>query len=328
MESRPTAFDMLAREMEMPTLVTRLTSVAVAIPTKHRPNDLAETLRSVLAQNLLPQRIIVIDQSTDQESQRLSAALFERMRGARTERVLFDYVRDPRLSGLTAARNRALKLVREEIVLFLDDDVTLEPDFLKEVVRVYSHSPEAAGVSGIITNYHPPPFPARVWLRAFTLGPFWDDRQPVYWGSRRLRERAPLRVSRLGGGLMSFRMAAIQGIWFDENLRGPCVGEDVEFSARLGRDAVLLIAPGARLIHRQSSAERRESHWLASHARAMSYIFWRNWNHSLRNRLCFAWLNVGYAIAAGLASMRRLSPLPYVAWRTAVHESRALAGMR
>jgi GT2 family glycosyltransferase len=171
------------------------------------------------------------------------------------------------------------------------------------------------GVSGVVTNYARPPRLSRLWNRVFLRGPFFDDRQPVYWQAERLRNSGPIRVSRLGGGLMSFRADAVRRMRFDDNLRGVSDGEDVDFCAHLGPKALLLITPKARLVHNQSPAGRERSHWLARYARALTYLYRRNWDYGIKYRLCYLWLNVGFVAVASFACLRHTSLEP---WRSLV----------
>ncbi len=73
------------------------------------------------------------------------------------------YCRAPALRGLAAARNRAMEMAAGDIWLFLDDDVVLEPDYLAALLRAYAAHPEAAGISGVITNYRRPGIAYRAW---------------------------------------------------------------------------------------------------------------------------------------------------------------------
>lgn len=288
-------------------MIMRVASVSVVFPTKNRPQDVAAAVESVLAQTVLPCQIIVVDQSSTEESRRGLMARIQLLPLDIRSAVEYIHLFDPIVRGLTEARNRSLPLVTGEFVLFLDDDVVLEPEFIERILEVYRDHAEATGVSGIVTNYSAPPASLLYWTHIFMRGPFWDDRQPVYWKASRLRDGDPVRVSRLGGGLMSFRRLAIQGMAFDENLRGACDGEDVDFCCHLQPGSVLMITPRARLIHKMSPAGRASQHWLARHTRTMRYLYQRNWERGAFNRICFAWLNVGYVLAATLGSVRHLS---------------------
>jgi glucosyl-dolichyl phosphate glucuronosyltransferase len=286
-------------------------TVSVVIPTKERPNDLSLAACSLFRQSILPIQVVILDQSRGDEGHQGVAKQYGQARPGIQNAVTLDYIRDTNVNGLAAARNRAMEIVKGDIWLFLDDDVILEPNFLEELLAVYERHPEATGVSGVVTNYARPPWAFRWWRAIFARGSFADDRQPVYWKAHQCRSADPVRVTRLGGGLMSFRAEAVRHIRFDERLVGVSDGEDVDFCSRLGPGAVLLIAPQARLIHNQSPAGRERGHALRRQARADYYLYKRHWRRQWKNRLCFLWLNVGYAVAATAASARRLSLEPW-----------------
>ena len=283
-------------------------TLSVIIPTKNRPADLKMTCETIFRQTALPDQLIVLDQSLNPDGKVEIEALHAIEPNLGTELV---YILDPSVRGLSEARNRAMELATSEVWLFLDDDVLLEPGFLKELLETYTRYPDAVGVSGTITNYVRPSWIYRAWCSVFMRGSLRDDRQPVYWNAAGGEAADPVRVTRMGGGLMSFRAQAIRDLRFDENLRGVCDGEDVDFCARLGPDALMLINPRARLIHNQSVTGREQSHWLRRHARGNVYLYRRNWNRQWTDRLCIAWLNVGYLVMAALASVRRGSSGPW-----------------
>jgi GT2 family glycosyltransferase len=310
------------------TALKNVMSVAVVIPTKNRPDDLDEVIAGVLGQTITPTQVIIVDQSGGDESEVRTKGRFAAAPAEVRDSIELCYIHDVAINGASAARNRALKKIRADIVLFFDDDVVLENNFVEETLCAYREYPDATGVSGIIVNYSPPSPLFHCWTRLFARGPFHDDRQPIYWHSNKLDRQPPLRVSRFGGGLMSFRMTAIAGTVFDENLSGACEGEDVDFCMHLPSPAVLLIAPKARLIHKQTPVARSSQHWLYLHARTNWYLYRRNWNFGIKNRLCLLWLNVGYCAVTAAVSLYRFSLAPWGSLFKAIADSRTLAGAR
>ena len=285
-------------------------SLSVIIPTKNRPGDLELTIDSIVQQTRVPSEVILVDQSVEKSF-------------TKQVPLVLRYIHDPRIAGLTEARNRAMAIAGGEIWLFLDDDVILEPNFLEEILGMYDS--EVFGVSGIITNYTKPPSGRLVWDTLFMRGSFRDDRQRVYWQAGDLRLANPVRVRQFGGGLMSFRAGAIRELRFDENNRGAGPGEDIDFCAQLPRDAVLLINPRARLVHKKSPEARTPAHWLTLHAQVYYYMRERHWRRGIWNNLCFAWLNLGYALAALLSCAKRRSLAPWRAWREGAMKGLRLA---
>jgi glycosyltransferase involved in cell wall biosynthesis len=282
-------------------LTPSIQKISVVIPTKNRVEDLRRTLESVSIQSRQPEEIIVVDQGS-------SAAL-----DSSTFPVPLTYIHAPQVSGAAVARNVAMDRASGDIWVFLDDDVILEPEYIAELVRAYS--PEITGVSGIFTNYTRPILSRRLFENVFVKGAFHDDRQHIYWHANRLRDGKPQRVKQFTGAVMSFRASAAGALRFDANLTGASIAEDIDFCARLPRGAVLAIAPKARLFHKRSAIGRAAGHWLEEHAQSSAYMRGRNWNRGLRDDICFAWLQVGYAVMALIGSLKRRSLEPFRAWR-------------
>jgi GT2 family glycosyltransferase len=299
----------------------RVPSVSVIIPTKDRVSELSLTLRTLFQQSFVFRQLIIVDQSTTDESRKATDREWQAGPAALRDSLKLDYIWDPQISGGAVARNRAMEHAQAEVWLFLDDDVELATDFLERLLEVYARDPEVVGVSGIITNYRRPSAFFRAWSLVFECGPFHDERQPIYWNADRLRQCQSVVVRKLGGGLMSFRASSIRGLRFDDSLHGVSLGEDVDFCARLGPRAKLVIAPRARLKHNQSPVGRSGDHWLRKHALSAHYLYHRNWNRGVKNRLCLVWLSFGHALVATLSSIRMSSLDPWRALRTGIRDA-------
>jgi GT2 family glycosyltransferase len=299
-----------ANAVEAPTL-------AVLIPTLNRPDDLSIAVETLLRQTRFPQELIIMDQSTSDESERLVRAMFAE-RPPEAAHFELRYTRDPSIRSLAVARNLLLDQNHCSIFLFLDDDVELEPDFVERLLEGYAEDTEATGISGIITNYKPGGFASRVWSRVFVHGPFFDDRQEIYYRADELREAGRIAVSRFTGALMSFRADRTNGLRFDTNLQGSSEGEDVDFCLHLPASARIVIDPRVRLVHKASIAARKNEHWIASVVRGSSYLYYRNWRRGAGNRVAFAWLMCGFAMLSLTASAKRRALGPWRAFITAL----------
>jgi glucosyl-dolichyl phosphate glucuronosyltransferase len=285
-------------------------TVSVIIPTKNRSADLERTIETLLQQTVRPLELIIVDQSPEPTF-------------TRKIEIPTVCIHDPTLSGLTEARNTSMRVARGDIWLFLDDDVLLEPDFIKKILEAYDA--DVTGVSGIITNYSAPALRQRLWEVIFQVGPFRDERQRVYRDAGRLLDARPIRVRQLGGGLMSFRASKIRNQLFDTNLTGACPGEDIEFCAGLSRECILRIAPKARLIHNRSPESRDSTHWISVDAQVASYMRERHWKSGFWNTLSYFWLSVGYAAVAVFSSLRNASIAPWNAWRQGAQRGQQIA---
>lgn len=103
--------------------------VDVLVPTRDRPAALAVTLTSLLAQTFSPLRIVVSDQGETYpvEAQRETQAVVRILR-ARGHRV--EILRHLPRRGLAEQRHFLLGQAHAPHVLFLDDDVVVEPDLV------------------------------------------------------------------------------------------------------------------------------------------------------------------------------------------------------
>jgi GT2 family glycosyltransferase/O-antigen/teichoic acid export membrane protein len=134
-------------------------SVSVVIPTHARPQILSECLDSVLAGDLLPDEIVVVDNAP--ETPDTLDLLCQRYPGVDRIRRVPESRRGPvpaRVAGLAAARC--------EIVAFIDDDVVVDSSWLSSVVDAFSAGDRVAAVTSLIIPFELET-PAQLWLEQF-----------------------------------------------------------------------------------------------------------------------------------------------------------------
>ena len=76
-----------------------------------------------------------------------------------------------KISGAATARNLAIDRSSGKILLFLDDDVELEREFIQRLLETYESHPDAIGASGVVTNYKAPGLPMGCGNKIFMRGP-------------------------------------------------------------------------------------------------------------------------------------------------------------
>lgn len=129
-------------------ILTDAPHITVVVCTRERPDGLARTLDSVLAQRYPRFRVLVVDNAPVSDGTvRVVADAAAQATAAGHGAV--DYVREPR-PGLSHARNRALRAAAGEIVAWIDDDEIADPHWLAEVARAFAEHPEADVVTGAI----------------------------------------------------------------------------------------------------------------------------------------------------------------------------------
>jgi GT2 family glycosyltransferase len=296
---------MLARAVVRPE--PRLT-VSVIVPTKNRPALLAVAVRALLAQTVAVDELIVVDQSGDDLGARRVGALVAAQPPERRPRL--DYVLDGTITGAAGARNAGLDRATGDILLCCDDDVVADPRVVERLLAHYRLDPGCAGLAPVITNYVPPSRLRRLHHRLFYVGPFHDERQPVYWFWRRYPEATRVPVRMFTGAMMSFRRSALGAVRHDPRYRGASVGEDVDLCWSLWRrGARLAIATDARIVH--DRAPRPVARPEEAQIAAWGFLFHKHLPRTLGNRLAFAWYVVGVFAGAAVTGVheRSLAPL-------------------
>ena len=129
--------------------------ISVIVPLYNKEREIAGTLRSVLAQTLRPQEIIVVDDgSTDRRASIVEIVAAEEGRG------LVRLVRQPN-AGECAARNRAIAEAGGDLIALLDADDEWEPGFLEEIASLRREYPGCGVYStGFTVISHDGRFPA------------------------------------------------------------------------------------------------------------------------------------------------------------------------
>jgi len=289
-------------------------TISVIVPTKNRPSDLAVAMKSLVEQTRVPDEILVVDQSEDRGSEVSVKAVLQAaaLKGVRPE---MRYVRDPGIQGANAARNVGMRMAKSEIVALIEDDIVLERFALERLLQAYERYPDLLGMSGAITNYGPPSRAFQLFDRFFTLGAFTDDRQPLYWRCDEYGPDDVVPITQMGG-LMTWRATAIVGLAFDETPKALRLrGEDRDFcfmiSGRAGRGRrVFGMAMGARLAHNPSPVGRFRGRLEELKAVSQHWFYRRHLGRSPVHTLFYAWWNVGLALSAVAAALRRRSLEP------------------
>ena len=225
--------------------------LTAVIPTRNRAAELARAVASVRTQTRAPDELIIVDQSAGDESRRAVEACM-----AGEPRTQLVYVHDSGIAGLVEAKRVAAQQARGDIVCFLEDDVTLEPDYMEEIEKGFVERPEMKGCSGIVTNPPRKPFGYEVIFHLFHRGIFRDNRVGIF-GRFQGRGHAMIASEMLSGGLSAWRREVFAAVPFDV-ANGFHLLEDNDFSTRVAKHfgPRLYINPNARLEHHWSPVNR------------------------------------------------------------------------
>lgn len=206
-----------------------LPTATVAICTRERPDDLRRALGAVCALRGQEHDVLVVDNAPATDATRRVAQDFPRVR----------YVCEP-ARGLNAARNRALREARGQVVAFTDDDAVPEPEWLQSLLTNFG-DPRVLCVTGLT-------LPLELETEAQEL---FERHCPFERGFRRRmfdgQRDNPLHVGPVGAGAnMALRRSVLARVgMFDERLDGGMPtrsGGDHEMFARI-------LASGYRIVY-------------------------------------------------------------------------------
>lgn len=216
-------------------------NVSIAIPTYNRAGEVEKTLAGLTRLDTAgsPEyEVLVIDNNSSDETAAVVARMMSQFAGR------LRYVREER-QGLNHARNRAIVEAKYGIVAYLDDDVNVDPQWLKHLSDAFA-SGDVAAVGGRAYLVFPVPRPR--WLG-----------EPIEGLLTRVElgpERRPAQAGEIFGVNLSFRkdwLVRTGGFRPDLDRMGTCLlsGGDDEMVARVAEHGgQILYDPGAVVGHR------------------------------------------------------------------------------
>jgi GT2 family glycosyltransferase len=262
--------------------------VAVGIATRGRPAILQDTLADLERQTLPAAGVFVAYASPPDVEEAPD----------HFPRVQFISSR----TGSCAQRNRLLDHIGPEfdVVVFMDDDFYLHPDYLRRVAAVFQSNPSVLGASGVVLadGANGPG------IRLAQARSVLDAAPATETASR----QQPVPIFNTYGCNMAFRVSAVHqlGLRFDERL--PAYGwyEDLDFSRRLLPAGNLVQVPGAYGVHLGAKVGRTSGRRLGYSQVVNCVYLARKGTYPWRRALLSALRN----LLANLA--RSIAPEPYI----------------
>lgn len=223
------------------------------------------------------------------------------------------YLRPPRdgMESISRARNIGALEATCDIVIFLDDDVIIEDNYVEEILKFFDIYPEALGVQGIVAKLNPQRGKKR-FVRAQNLlcKMFYlsyeeecglkilpSGNPTILMRNRNLRKVIPSEW--LSGTNCAYRKKTLREFRFDEKLLKYSFGEDKELSYRIQKrhPKSLFITPHARVFHKASpKAKRCPDTQIFIETAYPIYFFYNNIEQTLSNKVIFLWSLLGHPL--------------------------------
>ncbi|MFV8326009.1 glycosyltransferase family 2 protein [Flavobacterium sp. ZS1P14] len=269
------------------------------ICTYMRSQPLLQLLQSVQKQTVYPDEILIIDGSTNHETEiALQENNFENL----------SYFLVPSAHrGLTKQRNYGIERVGNdiEVICFLDDDTVLESDYMEQLLSTYEIYPKALGVGGYIINeteceWVGDNYQAKIdeyffdgWKRKDgsrfllrkRLGLDSDCPPgflPLFSHGRSVSFLPPsgkiYKVEQLMGGVSSFRTKVFRKLQFSSYFEGYGLYEDTDFALRVAKIGELYLNTAAKLNHFHNPSGRPNQYQYGKMVVRNGWYVWRTKN--------------------------------------------------
>lgn len=281
--------------------------ISVIIPTRSRPLDLKKAVESIICQITPPGELIVIDQSPDKTSKVVVEGLIPSGSG-----ISLTYVLDQSISGLVEAKHVGVIMAKGDLICFLEDDVVLDPEFIKEIISGFETNQNMLGCCGVITNPPDQPIYYDFMFHLFHRGIYRDKRVGIY-GSQSLKDNLLVESTFISGGLSAWKKEVFAQVAFDLR-NGFHMYEDIDFSTRVAAKFGnrLYINTKARLAHYYSPINRLVLGPRQRRKMSECVTFYRkrrSWSWACTSMV---WLVVGCLLEATLQSVKIRSTDPLV----------------
>jgi GT2 family glycosyltransferase len=273
-----------------------LNKISIVIPTKDRKADLLKCIISISNQFLKPSEVIVIDDGKlENEFITKINQIFSK------SGIFFTYYKKEK-PGLAESKNIGAHLAHYDLVLFIDDDVILDVEYLENLMECWRKNADKkniAGISGIATNTRREHFLEEIFYRIFCLysPKLWSI---LPWGFQTwdYEMRDETLVDWIPGYSSSFRRFIFDKFEFKPLQPGRTSLEDLEFCWRLKLSGYrFVITPFAKLKHNESLSGREKA-LLSGKKEGYNrcLIFNQYAKKSLKNYICFYIASLGWVL--------------------------------
>ena len=279
----------------MPT-ENELSKVSIIIPTLNRASSLARTLGFISKSSILPDEVIIIDQSPIDTAEKI-----KELCDSQTLKIKYIHVSEPSSSK---SRNIGLELCKNDIAIFMDDDVDIGIDTIRNILILFRDN--SISMVGGIDSGSPPKklsLPSLIFFRSSFFKRYKGHVSMAGYGVFPQNPQGETPTEWAMGFFFAIRKSLAQkwGLKFDENLKYYAYAEDLDFTYRYflkSREENLkcIMSTAATVLHNVSREYRLPSRQRTfieiCHRR---YLMARHGNTILR-QLIMLWSDIGAAL--------------------------------
>ena len=265
--------------------------LSVAICTRNRHEDLWNCLKSIGIQknvgNDLFDVMIVDDGDTSKEWIESAGKLLP-------DNMVLSYYRKPKEdAGLLKSRLLSVDLARNELLLFLDDDVECEEDYFYQLKKTFQLYPDAVGISGADQGFVSS---TKGRMLAVVSGQGHPSVGKLSWGgfassmNRWNKSKVIFETEFLHGCNMCYRKSALREVQAVDWLNGYSLGEDLYLSFLAGHYGKMYVNPELKLVH-HGSPTSRDKREIVAYTKILNhyYLLQLNKNKGKFHYFMFLW---------------------------------------
>lgn len=275
---------------------SELSKVSIIIPTLNRASSLARTLGFISKSSILPDEVIIIDQSPIDTAEKI-----KELCDSQTLKIKYIHVTEPSSSK---SRNIGLELCKNDIAIFMDDDVDIGIDTIRNILILFRDN--SISMVGGIDSGSPPKklsLPSLIFFRSSFFKRYKGHVSMAGYGVFPQNPHGKTPTEWAMGFFFAIRKSLAQkwGLKFDENLKYYAYAEDLDFTYRYflkSREENLkcIMSTAATVLHNVSREYRLPSRQRTfieiCHRR---YLMARHGNTILR-QLIMLWSDIGAAL--------------------------------
>lgn len=277
-------------------------TISVIIPTYNRANSLEQTIQFLLHSEVLPQEIIIVDQTTIPE-------ISNQIKDIASKSPIIRLIHND-VPSLTKARNTGIVATSTDLIIFMDDDVDVRQDTIKTLKSLFESDSKLAMVAGLNEGDHNISknsllgmiFGRSSWKRRFK-----GHVTSAVYGRFPIELKSPVDTEWAMGFFFAVRKSLIDkyNIRFDESLQRYAYAEDLDFTYRFFKLACkegyqCKIFPEIVVKHNISQEYRIPSRLLVfqiiNHRQYLSHKLFR----TKKSKLHCWWSNIGSILTAYL----------------------------
>jgi len=273
---------------------------SIVIPTYNREEDLKKCIDSICKQITKPNELIIIDDG-DLGNQYIDN-IKKNLINNNINLIYYKKNHEIERRGLSESKNKALKLINNEIFFILDDDVVLFNDFCEKIINAWKENKDnnLIGVGGIIKNRRKKYFFEKYYYKLFGISSKyeWDVNKIGFqiWDEE-IKERKIGYYSH--GGVCSYDRDKVKELKFSTFSGGRTALEDVDFCLRSkNKGYSFIIEPNAQLYHYPSNSSRESLFLMGFKESYNRRIIFKNQNKkpNFFIKICFYWANIGWIL--------------------------------